>query len=325
MLEDFTVDKRFVEFLEYFAKAYEQVEIVLNGNFFEMLRSRAVIDYPDILFETYASELVRVEMEGHRIVFEALQKFMENPHHRLIYIIGDTDVGVFWPRVQAELRARISERLEFYGQSFFQDGIHIEHGHQYETMSAFDMTAPFNNVEGLMLLKLPWGAFFNAHFVQPLRRIRPQFYRVRPMKTYLLWALRFEPRFFFRIIGQFFRMLWAAMSRRLYPGNSLRTILNIFDPAADTDALEEVAERLCERDDVQKVVFGHSHIAHYRQFRTGKEYFNSGTWTKNISLDLRTLGTFHKLTYVLFEFRGLEVRGKLMEWKGRYEVVEDFV
>lgn len=325
VLEDFTVDHRFVEFVDHYSKAYEVVELVINGNFFEMLRCRAVIDYPDILFETYAAELVRVSMGGHREVIECLNRFMQNPDHRLIYILGEADVGVLWPKVQEELKAAISDRIEFYPSSFLADGIYIEHGHHYEAMHAMELQEPFKKVDNLTVLALPWGSFFNAHFIQPLRRIRPQFYRVRPMKNYLLWALLFETRFFLRVVGQFLSMILSASSRRVYPGNSLTTVFRIFRQAADTETLEEFAEALCNSDAVHKVVFGHSHIPNYRQFRNGKEYFNSGTWTKNLSLDLRTLGAFHKLTYVLFEFRGAEVRGRLMEWYGKHEPIEDFI
>jgi len=325
LLEDFTVDHRFAEFVEYFSKAYEEVELILNGNFFEMLRCRAVVDYPDVLFETYALELIRVEMEGHSKVIEALKKFLEKPSHRLVYILGEADVGVFWPKVQEELKRQISDRLEFYPSSYLSDGIYVEHGHQYDGLYAIDLQQAFKQVSGLPVLSLPWGAFFNAHFVQPLRKIRPQFFRVRPMKNYLLWSFLFETRFFLKVVAQFLRMLFSASSKRLYPGNSLRTIFRIFSSSADSESLEDYAELLCNSDAVQKVVFGHSHIPNYRQFRNGKEYFNGGTWTRNLSLDLKNLGAFHKLTYVLFEIRGPEVRGRLMEWHGRHEVVEDFV
>jgi UDP-2,3-diacylglucosamine pyrophosphatase LpxH len=325
VLEDFTVDQRFVEFVDYFARAYDEVEIILNGNFFEMLRCRAVVDSPDVLFETYAVELVRVEMDGHPAVMDALKRLMENPLHRLVYLIGEADVGVFWTRVQQEIKSRISDRIEFYPASYVSDGIYVEHGHQYESMYAMDVNEPFRDVDGLQVLKLPWGAFYNARFVQPLRKIRPQFYRVRPMKNYLLWSLLFETKFFLRVVAQFLRMIVSVATRKLYPGHSIGTIFRLFSQAADSEVLEEYAEILLESDQVQKVVFGHSRMANYRQFRNGKEYFNSGSWTKSLSLDLRNLGSFHRLTYVLFEYRGMDIRGRLMEWKGRHEPIEDFV
>jgi UDP-2,3-diacylglucosamine pyrophosphatase LpxH len=327
VLEDFTVDHRFVELLEYYSKAYDQVELVLNGNFLEMLRCRAVVDYPDILFETYAHELVRVALDGHPEVMSALKRFMENSAHSLIYILGEADVGVLWPKVQQEIRARISERIVFHPDYYLDQGIFIQHGHQFEAMYVLDKDAPFKEVDGLQVLKLPWGAFFNAHFIQPLRRLRPQFYRVRPMRNYLMWSLLFETRFLLRVVIQFFKMLISASSRRLYPGNSLFTIFKIFSQAVDSEDLEEHAETILSSDTIQKVIFGHTHIPNYRQFDTGKEYFNAGTWTKNLSLDLRSLGSFHRLTYVLVEFRGegKEPQTKLMEWYGKHEVVEDYV
>lgn len=327
ILEDFTVDHRFVELLDHYSKAYDCVELVLNGNFFEMLRSRAVADYPDIVFETYAQELVRVAMDGHPEVIAALRRFMQTPENTLIYILGEADVGVLWPKVQEEIRNRISHRIQFFSDYYLESGIYIQHGHQFESMYVLDKDAPFKEVDGLKVLKLPWGAFFNAHFIQPLRRIRPQFYRVRPMRNYLMWAFLFETRFLMRVVAQFVKMLFSAGSRRLYPGSSLFTIFKIFSQGVDSQDLEEQAETLMLSDTIQKVIFGHTHIPNYRQFDTGKEFFNTGTWTKNLSLDLRSLGSFHRLTYVLVEYRGegKEPQTKLMEWQGKYEIVEDYL
>lgn len=160
LLEDFTVDHRFVEFVDFYSKAYDHVELVLNGNFLEMLRCRAIRDYPDILFETYSIELMRVIEEGHPEVFQCLKRFMANPEHSMVYIIGDADVGVLWPKVQSELKNKISNRIQFCSNYYLSDGIYIEHGHQYEAMVSMDVQEPFKKVDGVDVLKLPWGAFF---------------------------------------------------------------------------------------------------------------------------------------------------------------------
>jgi len=327
ILEDFTLDQRFVEFVDHYFQSYDEVELVLAGNFFEMLRSKAVPDYPDILFETYALDQIRVSMSGHGVIMDALKRFMERPGNRLVYLMGEADWGVMWHQVQNEIRNRISERMEFYPNDYFRDGIYIQHGHQYDAMYAMNYAEPFREMDGIKVLKLPWGAFFYANFIQPLRRIRPQFYRVRPMRNYLMWAFLFETRFFLKILRQFFKMIFMASSRRLYPGNSLRDVFKIFSQPADSEALERYAELLLSADTTQKVIFGHSHLTNYRQFRNAKEYFNCGTWTRNLSLDMRSFGSFHKLTYVLVEFKGeaQEPQAKLMEWHGKHEVIEDYI
>ena len=324
--EDFTVDSRFVEFIEHYSSQYDEIELIINGNVFEMLRCRALQDYPDVLFETYAVELTRAIIEGHKILIESLNKFMKNSKNSLVWLIGEADVGVFWPRVQEEIRKSISERIEFCADHYLDRGIWVQHGHQYEAMYAIDVKDPFKDVEGLRVLKLPWGAFFMAHFVQPLRKLRPNFYRVKPLRNYLIWSFLFETRFMFRVVFQFIRMLLYASSRKLYPGHSLLTVFKIFKQAADTEVLENQAELLLKDDAHQKVVFGHSRTPNYRQFHGSKEYFNLGTWTRNLSLDLRSLGSFHRLTYVLIDFpENQDAHAKLMEWQGKYEVIEDYV
>lgn len=327
VLEDFTADQKLVEFLEHQAQAYDEVELILNGNFFEMLRCRAIQDAPDILYETYALELVRVEMDGHCRVIEALKQFMSKSSHRLVYLVGDADRGVLWPAVQDELKRRISERIEFYPREYFRDGIYVQHGHQYDAMYSGEEIEPIVQKSEPPTLALPWAAFFYAHFVQPLRRLKPQFYRVRPMKNYLLWAFFFETKFFFRIVGQFFVMIGRAISRKSYPGSSWLDMFKIFTQSADSEALERYAEVLLSSDEIKKVIFGHAHIASYRQFRNGKEYFNSGSWTRSLSLDMRSLGAAHRLSYVLIEYgaEDKEPQAKLMEWQGRHQVVEDYI
>lgn len=324
LLEDFHADARFVEFLDYLDRAYDEVELVLAGNFFEMLRCRMDQEYPDILYETYALELIRVQMEGHSEVIEALRRFMEKETHQLIYLVGEADIGVLWPRVQEEIRRRVSTRVEFKGSRYEKDGILVEHGDQWDEIFAFDWKEPFCLVDGVPTLKLPWGTYFYAHFVQPLRRIRPQFYRVKPIKNYLMWTALFETRFFWRIIRQFFLFFWKAASRRHYPGSSVWDLLKIFRGSVDSESLEARAEALLQSDQLKKVIFGYSHLSNYRQFRNGKEYFNTGSWTRSLSLDMRRLGSSQKLNYVLIEFRE-EPQAKLMEWQGKYEPVAEFL
>src|SRR5690606_33575910 len=157
--------------------------------------------------------------------------------------------------------------------------------HQYEAMYAMDTQDAFRSMNGVEVLRLPWGAFFSAHFIQPLRKLRPNFYRVRPMRNYLVWAFLFETRFFFSVIFQFIRMLFLALRKRVYPGDSLWKIFAIFSHPAGPEALEEYAEVLLASDTTQKVIFGHTRLPSYLQFQNGKEYFNCGTWTRNLSLD----------------------------------------
>jgi UDP-2,3-diacylglucosamine pyrophosphatase LpxH len=140
-----------------------------------------------------------------------------------------------------------------------------------------------------------------------------------------VWAFLFETRFFFSIVRTFARMIWRAFRKSLYEGSSLADVAVLFRRSADPDSLEQSAEKILTDDAVQKVVLGHSHIADYRQYATGKEYFNSGTWTKTVSLDVKSLGPIQKLNYVLVEYKAETPQAKLMEWRGKHEPISDYL
>jgi hypothetical protein len=56
------------------------------------------------------------------------------------------------------------------------------------------------------------------------------------------------------------------------------------------------------RDEVHTVIFGHTHILRYRQWREGKEYFNEGSWNEVTNLDLSDYGTKTRLSYASIEY-----------------------
>jgi UDP-2,3-diacylglucosamine pyrophosphatase LpxH len=325
LFEDFTSDAKFAEFLSFHSQAYDRATLILNGNFLHLLRFAVHSRTPDVVHEGFAVELVECILRAHPLVVQALRKWMENPQAELVYLPGDADLGILWPQVQNLLRREISDRLEFRFEAFQRDGLWIQHGHEYDPLYQERPGPKILEKDSVMRLQLPWGAYFQGHFVEPLRRLRPSFYRVRPLKTYLVWAFLFETRFFFRILTTFARMIWRAFRKSLYAGSGLADVVVLFRRSADPDSLEESAEKLLTNDAVQKVILGHSHIADYRQYANGKEYFNSGTWTKTISLDVKSLGPIQKLNYVLVEYRAETPQAKLMEWRGKHEPISDYL
>lgn len=324
-LEEFLTDQKFEDFLAHQAEGHQKAVLILAGNFFDMMTNLVIPDFPDMMFEAYAVEKMQACLEGHPRVVRALQSWLHDPHKRLVYLTGYCDAGVKWPKVQALLKKTISPRIEFVGKVLECAGLHIEHGSEYDPLFASEDRRDFENKGPLQLLKMPWAAFFYSNFVLPLRQIRPQFFRVRPLRTYLVWALVFETRFFFKVSFRFIRMLLAAFSNKFYPGNSFRGIFSLFRQVADSERLEEAAEKLLDDESLRAVIFGHSRIASFRQFEGDKFYFNLGSWTRNLSLDMRALGAMQKLTYVLVPAFEREPSPSLMEWRGHYEPVEDFI
>src|SRR4051812_49441083 len=79
-----------------------------------------------------------------------------------------------------------------------------------------------------------------------------------------------------------------------------------------------------ENEDIHTVIFGHTHVLRYRQWREGKEYFNDGTWNETTNLDLDDYGKQIRLTYAFIEYPiENSVHGRpqvrLKQWHGAWK------
>ncbi|MDM8519356.1 hypothetical protein QUF64_04860 [Anaerolineales bacterium HSG6] len=150
--ETVTTEKALVQFLQRIQSEntakQQEIELILNGDFFDFLQVPAVDTYnPDEAYpmESYAdssqaASLKRLEIIAiqQKEVFQALRDFMhpEFPQRRVTIIKGDHDVSLFWPGVKNRLRKLLeasgerSSLLLFAGEYIKREKIYVEHGHQ---------------------------------------------------------------------------------------------------------------------------------------------------------------------------------------------------
>lgn len=323
ILEDFFHDREFIEFLQYFSSGiYEnaEVELIINGDFFNLL----MVDFeeidPDVVTELVAHRRMIRIMEGHRAVMNALRYFQSLPGKEIVFIMGNHDPGILFPSIQELVRSYVGESTRFYLESYEFDGVYIEHGNQYEIANAFDRHKYFLTI-GLPqpVLNQPWGTLFLVHVVNTIKRRKPHFDKVLPFKTYLKWLVLYDFRFGMGIIGKiiwfFFKSRFRNDPRRK---NSLRQTLRIILEAPLFPDLDEAAERILEtREDIHTVIFGHNHRPTFRQFGNQKEYVNTGTWNEMTHLEVDRMGTRLVCTFALIEYRGLRPQVSLKRWKGK--------
>jgi len=117
ILEDFFHDREFIEFLQHFSGgAYDdaEVELILNGDFFNLL----MIDYdevePDVITELVALRRMTKIMEGHRAMMNALRYFQTIPGKTLTFVMGNHDPGILFPSVQELVRSYVGEAARFF-------------------------------------------------------------------------------------------------------------------------------------------------------------------------------------------------------------------
>jgi predicted phosphodiesterase len=84
--------------------------------------------------------------------------------------------------------------------------------------------------------------------------------------------------------------------------------------------LEWQARRLLDQEpEVKTVIFGHTHKPMNKAYADGKQYINTGTWTKMVNLDFRSLGQQQfNLTFALIKIREGQSQCELRSWVGEY-------
>lgn len=329
-LENFFYDEEFIELIQYYSEGVwkdQDCEIILNGDFFEHIQVVPGEKDPDLMTEAVAVWRQKKIIEGHKDVFEAFRRFNELPQHRITFNLGNHDAGLLWPGVHKVLQEAIGGDVRVLLEPYYFDGVRIEHGHRYHADSAFNESRYFLE-KGLdePIINMPWGCYFVTHFVNKVRRDRPSFSRIHPMRYYLRWAIIHEPIMALKhmaMILYYFISLRFVHSKRRH--SSFWRTLKIIKESARDQSLDSAAKKLLlTNPDIKIVIMGHAHGARYRYYAQDKLYINTGTWTERISLDPSHLGRAVRLTYATIEIEEEgTVKASLSEWVGRHEVSRD--
>lgn len=192
VLEDFRSDAAFKKFLDFLAQERAD-ELIINGDWIEFLQLEPYA-YKSGLFSEKGHKLGWTEQNSldklancsaaraHKAFFDDLRSFLaDNKKFRLSVMMGNHDPDLFWPRVQAEMRALLGspsdDQLQFQ-QTFIRRGTaHIEHGNQYcSPENKFnDPTKLFHRCtsDGLERLEMVWGTVFVMEFFNELEARLP--------------------------------------------------------------------------------------------------------------------------------------------------------
>ena len=131
----------------------DEVDLIFGGDFIEFEGPRVVNG------ELEAGHAPRTEAESvqtlervladHEVFFRAIADVVR-AGHRVVFVVGNHDVQLSFPRVQELLRSHIAALVPELSDAehnrrirvrtwFYQtaDGIHVEHGHQYDAYCSF--------------------------------------------------------------------------------------------------------------------------------------------------------------------------------------------
>ncbi len=329
-LEDFYYDDKFIEFLRYhrtgpFAEA--DIELIVNGDFFNHLQVNVDDPSPEIIDEEEAILRTKAILKGHPEMFSAMKEFADTPHHFITFTLGNHDPGLLFTAVHHLLQQTLGQKTEVKTGPYIFDGVHVEHGNQYFADNAYNTRLYFLS-KGLPkpVVNIPWGSYFVIHFLNPIKKERHYFDKIYPFKYYLRWAFIHDTGFAIRSIAKIlFYFFWLRFRKDPYRRSPLTRTLKIAKEVPLSPKLDREAKKiLLSQKNIHTVVFSHTHFALLRQFTPNKTYINTGLWNEQISLEISNPGKIVRLTYAQLDY-GEEgnIKPSLKEWKGTHQIIED--
>jgi UDP-2,3-diacylglucosamine pyrophosphatase LpxH len=330
--EDFYEDDRFAELLAHYdalAGDQSEIELILNGDFFDLLKVKWNGRWPTEITEEIATEKLRACLEGHPRFVLALRRFLNRPHRRVVYLPGNHDLDLLFSAPQALFCRYVApgeraDRVRFITNSdtyYLPEGIQIRHGHQLERIHRIQYSKPFRKRrDGSLVLDLPYGSLWILEVMNPAKEARASVDRILPLRLFILGSLFLDPRFgaLFLLRSTFHLLRRRIFTLRAWRKRLMSIPLILREEVFAMGGYDEAAERYLRKlRGVNTLIVGHSHAPRFRILPSQQLMMNTGTWIKMIHLDLHYLGQDSGLTYALIEYtEDGRAEPKLMRWIG---------
>lgn len=330
-LEDFHYDKEMIEFLEYYSGGHyleREVELIINGDFLDLLAIPFVPYFDDEFWsEKSALHKLKIILNAHKDVIQALVNFASFPKNKIVYIIGNHDAEMIFESLQKHFIELFPERDRSKIQIIINDkenyiptdGVVIRHGHEYELAHHYDPKQSIQeDQEGNKYFIPPWGSYYVTKVVNKFKEGRDYINAVRPINKFIINGLIYDSLYTTRfLLANFYYFL---MVRFLIIFKQNRTWKQIFQHAKNEMVLFQDYEALTEsflRSDpsIKALIVGHTHDPIFREYDDGSIFINTGTWTKMYNLDFSKNFNGARLTYAKIDVRSSEAQESFFDFK----------
>lgn len=257
---EFFFDSSFAEFLRHTTEMSggEEVELILNGDIFDFDSVMALPPEPlwrlswlekrRGLAAEEEKSVFKIEtiLDAHPEWVEALRWFLLCGH-RVVFVIGNHDLELHWPAVQAEIVSRLDltepyrENIRFCEFFYISNGdTFIEHGNQQDPYClCIDPINPFVLQYNKVEIRLPFGNLAARYLVNGMGFFNPH------VESAYIMTVQEYFRFFFRYMARaqpflIWTWLWGA-TVTLIKSFSDALLPTIRDPLSAEDRIEQVA------------------------------------------------------------------------------------
>ena len=348
-LEDFHYDKELIEFIEYHSSGHYQereVELIINGDFFDLLAVPFVRYFDDEFWSEKASlEKLKMIIEAHPGVIEALKDFVSFPNNKLVYILGNHDaefvfeslrdyfISLFPEEDRSKFQILINEGTVYIPER----GIFIKHGHEYEVAHHYSIDKCIaTDVNQNKYFIPPWGSYYVTSVINKFKETRDYINSVRPINKFIINGIIYDPLYTLRFV--FANFYYFLMVRIIMIFKQQKKLSEVFEHIKNELQIFRDYESLTEEyvtgdENIKALIVGHTHDPIFREYEDGSIFINTGTWTKMYNLDFGKNFYGARLTFAKIDVReqletaedfgksrfdNLEI--SLNEWRGRSDL-----
>lgn len=311
LLEDFHYDSELIDFLHYYCSgdyAEIEVELIINGDFLDFLAVPYVEYYDDEFWsEKAALDKLKMIMNAHRGVLDAMKDFLSRSGKNIVYIIGNHDAEFVFDSLKVEF---LSYFGEFASKCTLSNaisthiptlGVSIQHGHQYELAHDFDQeNAIIETLNGEKYFIPPWGSYYVTNVINKYKQERSYINAVRPIKHFMIHGLLFDTFFTLRfMLSNFYYFMMVRFWHYYLVKRSLRQVVQ--DLVRELELFQDfetlTRQYFEKHPETRVLIVGHTHNPNFRIFNDGTIFINTGTWTRMVNLDLGQWNYGNALTY----------------------------
>ena len=169
--EDFRWRDEFMAFLDALNAQGGNIELVINGDLFELLQSPdvpcAFADGIAGCTDDEALQRLLIASRAHAMELAAIGRFASSRSNRVFILPGDHDAALLMPRVWQRALAAFGaapDRVQLVPSGSWRSGdgrVHVEHGHQLPLSADrfLKWPSPFITDRGRTRLERPWGEY----------------------------------------------------------------------------------------------------------------------------------------------------------------------
>jgi len=284
------VDGSFHRLLEKcYRDIHGKIELILNGDIFDF---DSVLSVPkDGISVNWVEKLrglepeesksrfkMQIIIQNHPVFFDAIREFILKGH-RLVFVIGNHDIELFWNSVQDDILAALALPKDKQKNILFCDWFYIsnkdtfiEHGHQYDSYSmCHDPIHPFVMQNGKVFVRQPFGNLANRYMMNGMGLFNPHVdgsYIKSSLFEYLVFFYRY-------IIGTqpllVLTWLWGAVVTLIQSFN-YGLLPKLKDPFTLEKHIEDIAKRSQSTSAVVRTLKAiHAHPAIFSPLRLMRE------------------------------------------------------